>query len=66
MEYRRLPLKSLRNARELGGWHTPEGMTRYGVFLRTDMHGSVSEEDMAYLKDYGVTMDVDLRGASGL
>ncbi len=64
--YRRLPLTSLHNARELGGWHTPEGMTQYGVFLRTDMHGALSEEDMAYLKDYGVTMDVDLRGASEL
>ncbi len=64
--YRRLPLTELHNVRELGGWHTPEGMTQYGVFLRTDMHGAPSEADIAYLKAYGVTMDVDLRGASEL
>ena len=64
--YRRLPLVGLHNARELGGWYTPEGVTQYGVFLRTDMHGNPTAEDIAFLKDYGVTMDVDLRGASEL
>ncbi|MBR4157756.1 MAG: tyrosine-protein phosphatase [Oscillospiraceae bacterium] len=64
--YRKLPLIGLHNARELGGWHTPDGVTQYGVFLRTDMHEEVTPEDIAFLKDYGVTMDVDLRGASEL
>ena len=63
---RKLPLVGLHNARELGGWQTPEGVTQYGVFLRTDMHEAVAPEDVAFLKDYGVTMDVDLRGASEL
>ena len=64
--YRKLPLIGIHNARELGGWHTPDGVTQYGVFLRTDMHEEVTPEDIAFLKDYGVTMDVDLRGASEL
>ena len=63
---RRLPLAALHNARELGGWHTPDGVTRCGVFLRTDMHAAPTGEDMAFLRAYGVTMDVDLRGASEL
>ncbi len=63
---RRLQLANLHNARELGGWHTPDSMTQYGVFLRTDMHATPTAEDIAALKDYGVTMDVDLRGAPEL
>ena len=66
MGYRKLPLTGLHNARELGGWPTPDGMTQYGVFIRTDLHEQVTEEDLAYLRDYGVTMDVDLRNASEL
>ncbi len=66
MECRKLPLVGLHNARELGGWYTPEGVTKYGVFLRTDLHEQVTEEDLAFLRDYGVTMDVDLRNASEL
>lgn len=66
MSYRRLPLEGMHNARELGGWYTPEGMTQYGVFLRADLHDALTEADLAFLKDYGVTMDVDLRGGSEL
>ena len=66
MGYRKLPLDGLHNARELGGWPTPEGMTQYGVFLRTDLHEQVTPEDLEYLREYGVTMDVDLRNASEL
>ena len=66
MEYRRLPLTGLTNARELGGWNTPNGVTKYGVFLRTEVPFELPEEDLAFLKDYGVTMDIDLRGSSEL
>lgn len=62
MRYRRLPLAGMSNARELGGWSTPDGITRYGVFLRSEVPSRVSEADMAFLRDYGVTMVVDLRG----
>ena len=66
MQYRRLPLTGLTNARELGGWNTPNGLTKYGVFLRTEVPFSLSPEDIAFLRDYGVTMNIDLRGASEL
>lgn len=66
MEYRRLPLTGLTNARELGGWYTPNGVTKYGVFLRTEVPFELTKEDIAFLKDYGVTMNLDLRGSSEL
>ena len=66
MNYRRLPLDGMHNARELGGWYTPEGVTRYGVFLRTEVPSAITEEDAAFLRDYGVTMDLDLRGGQEL
>lgn len=62
MQYRRLPLTGLNNARELGGWTAPEGVTRYGVFLRSEVPTRLTEEDLAFLKDYGLTMTVDVRG----
>ena len=66
MQYRRLPLTGLHNARELGGWYTPEGLTQYGVFLRTEVPSEITEEDAAFLRGYGVTMDIDLRGGQEL
>ncbi len=66
MYYRRLPLAGMHNARELGGWYTPEGMTQYGVFLRTEVPSAITAEDAVFLRDYGVTMDVDLRGGQEL
>ena len=42
MQYRRLPLTGLTNARELGGWSTPDGTTGYGVFLRSEVPSQVT------------------------
>ena len=62
-KYRRLPLEKLVNARDLGGYAAAGGkITKYGVFLRTDCPVEISEKDWQYLKDYGVTMSIDLRG----
>ena len=66
MQYRRLPLAGMHNARELGGWCTPEGLTQYGVFLRTEVPSAITEADADFLRGYGVTMDIDLRGGSEL
>ncbi len=64
--YRRLPLTGLLNARDLGGYPTPEGITRYGVFLRSDLPQNVTQEDIALLREWGLTLDVDLRGGPEL
>lgn len=62
IEYRRLPLDGLGNARELGGYAFDGGVTRYGVFLRSELPQEMSESDIKFLKDYGMTTDIDLRG----
>ena len=63
VKYKRLPLDKLVNTRDLGGYAVSGGkITRYGVFLRTDCPVEASERDIQFLKDYGVTLSIDLRG----
>ena len=60
---RRLPLDGLYNARELGGFPTVDGkVTAYGKFVRCELPRKLTGGDLAYLKAYGVTRSVDLRG----
>lgn len=60
---RRLPLTGLKNARELGGFPTRDGkVTKYGVFLRSEVPVRLTQEDLDCLRRYGVTQSVDLRG----
>lgn len=61
-EYRRLPLEKLDNARELGGFPTPGGVTAYGVFLRSEIPSSLTDGDIRFLKEYGLKMVIDFRG----
>ena len=62
---RRIPMDALENARDLGGYATYDGgMTRYGVFLRTELPEHLTEKDFATLRRYNVVRSVDLRGAS--
>ena len=61
--YKRLPLETLVNARELGGYIAGPGkVTKYGVFYRTDCPIGISEKDKQFLLDRGVTLSIDLRG----
>jgi protein-tyrosine phosphatase len=61
--YRRLPLEGLYNARDLGGYPATGGkITKYGVFVRSDAPRCLTEGDLTFLKDFGVTMSVDFRG----
>ena len=64
--YRRLPLKKLNNCRELGGFVTPDGYTKYGVFLRSELPFDLPGEDIEALKDYGVRACLDFRGQEEL
>ncbi|MDL2288367.1 tyrosine-protein phosphatase [Oscillospiraceae bacterium OttesenSCG-928-F05] len=60
--YRRLPLKSVFNVRDLGGYPTEDGgVTRYGVFFRTANPDAISKEDIDVLKSYRVTTSIDFR-----
>ena len=64
MPTRRLMTKGLYNARDLGGFPTGSGKTtRFGVFVRSEAPVDLPEEDIAYLRDYGVTASMDFRGS---
>jgi protein-tyrosine phosphatase len=53
-EDRLLPLKSLRNTRELGGYETQEGsFTKTHCYIRGATPAFLNEEDASYLYDYG-------------
>jgi len=61
MYCRRLPLKGLFNVRDLGGFCARDGVTRFGVFLRSDVPAFLTPEDVSYLKSYGLKSVLDLR-----
>ncbi len=58
-----IPLKSLRNARELGGYYTADGrMIKKGVLLRTAKLNGISGEDIRTLEDvYRLQHIIDFR-----
>lgn len=61
--YKRIPMETLVNIRDLGGWPLPDGrVTKYGVFYRTDCPIGISQADKAALLARGVTLSIDLRG----
>lgn len=63
MPTRRLLTKGLYNARDLGGFPTADGhVTKFGVFVRSEAPAELPEEDISYLKHYGVTASMDFRG----
>ncbi len=56
-----LPLEGALNVRDLGGYETDRGKTRSHVFLRADNLAALTEGDLTFLREYGVTCAVDLR-----
>jgi protein-tyrosine phosphatase len=59
----RLPINSLENCRELGGYSTKFGQqTKWHSFLRSSDMSKLTREDMLFLKEYGVKTVIDLRG----
>ena len=60
---RRLPLQALYNCRDLGGFPTADGgVTKYGVFLRSEAPCNLPQADLDALLDYGLAETIDLRG----
>ncbi len=60
----RLPLESVENCRELGGYNTQYGQqTKWHALLRSSDMSKLTEEDIIFLKEYGVHTVIDLRGA---
>ena len=57
-----LPVPGLSNCRDLGGFPCDGGMTRYGVFLRSEVPHQLTDAGIQYLRDYGLTETFDLRG----
>lgn len=63
MSYIRLPLEGAPNVRELGGYPTLDGkVTKHKVFIRGSRLTDLTSKDNNFLKDYGVTDIIDLRG----
>ncbi|NLM53156.1 MAG: tyrosine-protein phosphatase [Firmicutes bacterium] len=63
LKYKRIPLETLVNVRDLGGFAAMEGkITKYGVFLRSDCPTNITPYDLQFLLDYGITLTIDLRG----
>ena len=60
---RLLGLEGCLNARELGGYQTFSGKTSYGFLIRADATHQLTANDVAKLKELGVTQQVDLRSA---
>lgn len=60
---RRLPLQGAPNTRDLGGYPCDSGFTRWGQFLRSAGLAALTEQDIAELRDFGLTTVVDLRSA---
>lgn len=60
--YVRLPMAHAYNIRDLGGYPCPGGhCTRWGTLLRADNLSRLDAAEIAFLKDYGLTCDIDLR-----
>ncbi len=60
-EGRFLRIRSCPNARELGGYDTPQGRTAYHRFLRAGGTRALTSEDLQRLRQWGVTRVMDLR-----
>jgi len=59
--WKRLPVAGTPNLRDLGGWAVPGGMTHYGVFLRSAMPRTLTAQESAFLRGYGLTTVLDFR-----
>lgn len=66
MFYRRVPFSHTLNARDLGGYATPLGTTKWKVFFRSGCPVNFDDNDAKLLGELGVTAIVDLRGGENV
>ncbi len=65
--YVRLPMKKAFNIRDLGGYACTQGrVTRWKTYLRGDNLAFLEEQDINFLKAYGLKTIIDLRSADEL
>ncbi len=65
--YIRLPLQRAYNVRDLGGYSCTQGkVTRWKTYLRGDSLAFLENEDITFLKEYGLKTVIDLRNADEL
>ena len=63
-EERLLKVSSIKNIRDLGGYETQEGyFTKAHKYIRSATPAKLTQEDLDYIKNYGVKVSIDLRGA---
>ena len=56
------PGAGLSNCRDLGGYAAADGVTRFGVFLRSEAPCGLPEAGGQYLRQWGLGETIDLRG----
>jgi len=58
-----LKLKGCHNFRDLGGYHTKEGLTvKKGLLYRSDSLNRLNKKDMVYIRELGIKRIIDFRG----
>lgn len=65
MDFVRLPLEGGANVRDIGGYPTSDNkVTKFHVFVRSSRLTNLTTKDNEFLKEYGITDVIDLRGKS--
>lgn len=66
MIYKRLPFSKTQNCRDLGGYATNDGVTKFGVFFRSACPHSFDQNDYDLFKQMNVGSVIDLRGGNNV
>lgn len=59
---RRYRIESIVNCRDLGGYPTEYGVTKFGCFIRCGTVARPTDKDIAFLKELNISTIIDLRG----
>ncbi len=59
---RRYELKNILNCRDIGGYPTPDGVTKFGRFIRCGIVNTPEDGEIAELNKLNIGTSIDLRG----